>query len=271
MKKAILLFTISGIVIPLMFGGCNFATHSFNNGKLLEPGETMTTISVGARSGYKINGGDTSFFGSYYIDSLHSYHWIPENTIITKKDTSFSSNLSIAFDWRLGVLSTRPFGKGLEVGFLIEAPVQFFRTVEYLPLLQFDGRFGLPAIPTPKYTYNQDFAIGWILGQWVDNSWFIEYAGGFEYRSATPYFNARITRVATDVNAANASFGDTAFLTIKKNTWNFRACAGVSLKLPHRPILPDYIVPEVALFFPSPTFRIPGISGHIGMRWLDDK
>jgi hypothetical protein len=265
MKKAVLFITFVSFFYPLLFCGCNFATHSYNNGRLLDPGETMTTLSAGGRSFYTYRE-DTTITYDY-----NRMGYSTGDTIITPVDTTYFQNLSFAFDYRLGVLSKNPFGKGLEVGFLIELPVQYSRDMGAIPLLQFDGRFGLPDVSLQKSVYHHNASVGWIMGQWVDNSWFIEYAGGFEYRTITPYFNGRVTRVGTDQSASGKAFGDNDFLTFKKTAWNVRLCTGVSFKLPVIRFLPDYIVPEIALFFPMVKFKVPGVSWHIGMRWLDDK
>jgi hypothetical protein len=264
MKKTVSLLKSIVIAAFFFFSGCNYSTHSFNNGKLLDPGETMTTCSAGMRGFYKLTG-DTLYPG-YYDRS----GWVMD-TLIIPPDTNLFYHWSAAFDFRLGVLSRRPFGKGLEIGLLIETPVQYARNIGMVPLLQFDGRFGLPRCSLANSAYSHDLSIGWIMGQWVDNSWFIEYAGGLEYRTCTPYFNVRMTRVGTDANAAGKTFGDTDFLTYKRNGWNARACTGLSFKLPAMPVLPDFIVPEIALFYPSGMLKVPGLSWHIGFRWLDDK
>jgi hypothetical protein len=235
---------------------CNFATTSFNLGKLLLPGESMFTVSAGKTS-------------SYTLDRQED--WVRDpNTGIGKldtlNDTSTYFGPSAAIDYRLGVLSKYPFGKGVEIGFLIEYPVQMSR-YRAPPLLQFDARLGLPMMDLGRMAYHHNMDIGWIVGGWVDNGWFAEYAAGIEIGKVIPYGNVRITRTPTDIFNDEEDVFEDEFLMHHNRRWNVRGCLGVSLQLPRWPIVPDFIVPEFAVLYPNALLKTPGISGHIGLRW----
>lgn len=243
---------------------CTFPATSFNHGKLLLPGETLTTLAYGQRSTFEIKGHDSS-----YLDTIgygyNKYIFIPTDTI------GFMTPIGV-LDYRLGVLAQRPFGKGLEIGFSAEVPLSEEKESWRALILQYDARFGLPMRQFKNAVYHQNIDVGWVVGEWVDNGWFLEYAGGFEHRSMIPYYNVRVTRLATDVMGKSIhdysyGFGGENFLTYHDRGWNFRMCAGVSYKIPRLPVFPDFIVPELTFYFPNASFKAAGFSWHIGARW----
>jgi hypothetical protein len=251
-------------VLFLFFCLCTFPATSFNNGKLLLPGESLTTISYGQRSTFEIQGDRSSNYDSNYN---YQSKFIPTDT------NSYLTQIG-ALDYRLGVLAKRPLGKGLEIGLLFELPLSGEGESWRALLLQYDVRLGLPMVPLKKSIYHHNVNIGWVVGEWVDNGWFLEYAGGLERGSFTPYCNGRITLTATEVmskamHEESYSFGNEKFLTYHKRGWNFRTCAGVSIKLPRLRVLPDFIVPEVTFFYPNGSLKAAGFSWHFGARWLN--
>jgi hypothetical protein len=235
---------------------CNFATTSFNLGKLLLPGESMTTCSFGRKSVYDI---EMEYRDRY--DSTRNI-WTTEYRPI---DTITDGFWCGAIDFRIGLLSHYPFGKGLEIGFLAELPTQM-NTFWGVPLLQFDARLGLPIRPLQHSIYHHNIDIGWIVGGWVDNGWFAEYAGGLEIGKFIPYGNIRITRTPTDIFGQDG-MSEIDFLSHHNRGWNVRTCLGVSMRLPRWVILPDFIVPEIAIYYPNSLLELPGISWHLGARW----
>jgi hypothetical protein len=209
----------------------------------------------------------------YHIDSNYYYDYYDSTKFIPTDTISYMTPIG-ALDYRLGVLAQRPFGKGLEIGFLFEFPISEEGESWRALLLQYDARLGLPMVPLTKSIYHHNIDIGWVVGEWVDNGWFLEYAGGFEKGNVTPYCNVRITRTATDVmfkaiHDYSYGFGSEKFLTYHNKGWNLRTCAGASLKLSRLPVLPDFIVPEVTFFYPNGSLKTAGFSWHIGARWLN--
>jgi hypothetical protein len=245
---------LTAFVIPLICA-CNFSSMSFNLGKLLLPGESMVTAAVGERGYYEIKRQE-----NWFSDSSTSI-----GRTNPTYDTSNFYDISAAIDYRLGVLSKFPFGKGAEIGFLVEFPAQM-TTSAGLPLLQFDARMGLPLLSLRSLPIHHNLDLGWIVGEWIDNGWFAEYAAGLEIGKCIPYGNVRITRTPTD-RFDQSDIDDIEFLVHHNRRWNARACFGISIQLPRWIILPDFIVPEIALFYPNAAIKRPGISGHVGIRW----
>ncbi|MBN1306297.1 MAG: hypothetical protein JXA18_00165 [Chitinispirillaceae bacterium] len=219
------------------------------------PGESMVTTATGKNSFYAIGQRDT-FVG------------IDENgwKFDTAYDTTTFWGWCAAIDYRIGVLSHYPFGKGCEIGFLVEFPVQM-KNFRGPPLLQFDARLGLPMGVFRRMPYHHNIDLGWIVGGWVDNGWFMEYAGGLETGSFTPYGNIRVTRTPTDIFSSGLDPMDPDFLKHSNPGWNFRTCIGGSIHLPRFMLLPDFIVPELSLVYPHSLLEVPGISVHVGARW----
>lgn len=241
---------------------CTFPATSFNHGKLLLPGETLTTLAYGQRGTFEIQGKDSSSYDSNYYGNSK---FIPTDTV------GYMVPIGV-LDYRLGVLAQHPFGKGLEIGFSAEFPLGGGTESWMALILQYDARFGLPMRQFKNAIYHHNIDCGWVVGEWVDNGWFLEYAGGLEHRNYIPYYTIRITRTATDVMGKSIhdysySFGNENFLTYHSRGWNFRMCAGVSFKLSRMPVLPDFIVPEVTFYFPNASFKAAGYSWHIGARW----
>jgi hypothetical protein len=239
-------------ILPLICA-CNFSAMSFNLGKLLLPGESLVTAAAGER-------------GYYEIKQHENWSW-DDTTGIGRADTTYDTanyyDVNAAIEYRLGVLSKFPFGKGAEIGILFEYPVQM-RTSAVWPLLQFDVRLGLPMMPLRSIPMHHNIDLGWIVGYWIDNGWFAEYAAGLEIGKYIPYGNVRLTRTPTDQYDKT---NDINFLVHHKRGWNTRACFGISMQLPRWIILPDFIVPEITLFYPNAALKSPGIGGHVALRW----
>ncbi len=243
---------ILGITV-LAIPGCFFSAHSYNNGKLLNPGENEVTIGVGARK-----------FTDYvilpvYVGAARQTFGLGSYRAVWKP--------SYCLDYRLGVLPKRPFGRGLEVGMLLEWPTQYGEGLGP-PLTEFDFRCGLPLLALSQSIYHHNVSLGWNAGAWVDNGFFAEYAAGIEYKYLLPYANVRINLLSTDVADNSTAISEAGFLDRHDQKVNIRIVAGMSIFLPSMPFLPDIVTPEVSLC--TPNWQAPGnvgFSWHIGLGW----
>jgi hypothetical protein len=257
------IFTGLAILVGLFFAGCNFTTQSYNYGKLLDPGASMVTVGVGARQFYNVNWKDS----------------ISGNTTINRYDTIVRTLPSICWDYRLGILRKLPFGRGLEIGFHLEGPIQFTPTDsmgkqgEYLgpAALELDARMGLKDFNLGKGIFHHNVCLGWTIGAWIDNGWYAEYAAGWEYKWLTPYVDLRAELLATDPTSDDSLFQSYTPFLHEKRSWTTRTAAGVSIKLPHLFFLfPSFISPELSFICPHYSGMSQyGLTYHIGLRWLN--
>ena len=230
------------IISLLLQCNCFYALQSFNHGKLLDPGETKTTYAMARRPFIGVTQG--------------SYSAPPETLTVV--------DIAVSLDYRLGVLAKKPFGQGLEVGFHLEHPA-----ARSFPLLEFDGRVGLPALIAGSLLYHHNVGVGWMVGQWVDNGWYIEYAGGFETSFLMPYANVRAILSPTPTDNMNFSI-NTPFLANHQGSGLIRGALGCTIKLPRIAIAPDYIIPEFSVVYPDPwnPARVTW-SYQIGLGWYN--
>ncbi len=247
--------------LSLLLASCNFTTQSYNMGKLLNPGESISTLGVGRQPWYTVT--DSSY--EAFVDSGNGLYDAGQRSVKLRKPAP--QEWSYCYDYRLGILDKYPFGKGLEFGFHLEAPVPTDGGGSLL--LEVDLRSGLPPAVTKNAVFHHDIGLGWTVGMWVDNGWFAEYAAGLEYKHLIPYANIRVLCTPTDVTGENFNFaGD--ILTTHSQWWNIRQCLGCAIKIPRLPVLPDYVVPEVTLGYPNYNRLQPvGFTYHIGLRWLN--
>jgi hypothetical protein len=254
---------IGFIALLLLFTRCNFTTQSFNYGKLLNPGETLISTGFGTRQYYSIK----------WRDSLVN------NLNMSCNDTIFKQGFSQSLDYRLGILSKYPLGKGLEIGFHLERPSQFNpserlgREGSYngSMVLDFDGRFGFHDFSLGKGLYHHNLSLGWTIGAWIDNGWFAEYAVGWEYKWLIPYANLRVERLGTDPSSDDSLMESYTPFKYQKRAWTTRTVTGISIHLPHLFFLqPDYISPEFSFIIPNySAISRYGISYQVALRWLN--
>ncbi|MBD3344268.1 MAG: hypothetical protein GF401_04310 [Chitinivibrionales bacterium] len=234
---------------------CNFATQSYNTGKLLSPGESLFGGGFGGRDYYEIKN------HSPVLTEI-------ENTSSeTFADTLEQRWFSFCFQYRLGILPEKPLGGGLEIGLHGEYPAQFAEDYG-LPIVEFDSRLGLPPVYSKRFGYFHNLSIGWTVGAWIDNGWFLEYAGGIDGAHFNPYATFRILLVATDILTNELDFNDENILRQKDMGWNVRIAGGCAVDLPTIRFLPDKLIPEVCLIFPDYSkIKNIGLTYHLGIRW----
>lgn len=263
-KKYLLLFVIATALLQ----GCLVTTGtSFNNGKVLSPGNARGSIGFGRRiaHGYqKIETPNNQFVGhEYYIDTTYS---------MTKDDSTYTDATfllhSFAFDFQLGISKKFPFGKGLNIGFHRELPGYSFRkNIFLIPTSELTVKCGFKDKPMARFTYNHNMMFGWQRGLYVDNGFFMEYAGGFEtLKRKIPYFNVRLGFTPTNplekFDDFDPFFGENdTFFTYRNKQFFGRLCLGNTF-VPQRkrPIVPE-IFTEASFNFIQrkkvyPTFQV---------------
>jgi hypothetical protein len=271
MKKTVHFSMI--VVFLVLFTKCNFTSQSYNTGKLLNPGETLVSVGIGERGFYSIARRDSIIRYHLYSDSMP---FPVIDSFISKYDTSRQQATTYCLDYRLGVLRTYPFGKGLEIGFHLEGPFQYnpgsnssfgYRGAI---LLEFDGRFGFKDKPLGKGLVHHNVGLGWTIGEWIDNGWFAEYAAGWEYKWMIPYVNFRAELLATDPSVNDSLTESFTPYQYQKRSWITRTAIGFSAKIPHWWLTPDFIVPEITVVYPHySAIAHYGITYHIAFRWLN--
>lgn len=273
------------LILLFLNAGCYFSSHSFNHGRLVNPGDIIHSFSVGSyRSNVKLTTND------WVLDSV-------TDDYINKKtyDTITTNWLSLHYQYRLGVHNKYPFGGGIEIGIQFEGSFCFYREydtsyfnngivhdsdiyeytnvyAETPPSVEFDIRMGFKPLVLSRSIYNHNLQIGWTVGTWVDNGWYIEYAGGWEGEKIIPYTSLRVQLCATDVFSKGGLYNDN-FFSIKDNALMIRNALGCSIKTYKKgraKIIPDYIAPEISLCYPNfLSAQQVGLTYHLGFRWTN--
>jgi hypothetical protein len=258
------------ICFPFLISECFVTTHSFNHGKLLNPGERLITTGFGWK-----------YSARYIKESHYDFDSLGRYKQIDYYDSTRFGWFNFAVDYRVGVLRKYPFGKGLETGFHVESamrgnqyigPTKKGTTPEmyYSPLLELDTRFGLPDITLNNGIFHHNVSWGWIVGQWVDNGWFWGYAMGLEFQKLILFSSFRYAMTPTDKFYDAVAVDSDQFFKKHDRTHGVRILCGTSIKLPfNESALPEYITPEFSLMFPNFNHVQPvGFSFSIGIRWM---
>ncbi len=257
MRKTCCYFALLAMIL-LTGPSCLLTTHSFNHGKLLNPGEGLFSYGMGNKTTQVPTEEEKRYYynGDYHYESVH--------------DTISIRWRTYSLDYRLGFLSKYPFGKGMEIGLNMEwaYSTNFRYLVDGPPTLEFSGRFGFSNFEFLGGLLHHNMDLGWGIGYWVDNSWYAGYAAGLEFANVIPYGGVRCIYSATD--ALEKSTMDSTFFVSHDRSWLFRYTLGVSIKVPRTIILPDYVSPEISIVQSNSSLKRPlGITWQIGFRWLN--
>jgi len=241
-----------------VLSSCLYTTHHFNTGQLLEPGNTTVTLGAGLSHSADITCPD-GYYGDVIRDSTRALKCIQSgsnivlNGVPTQRSPTYIDPLSASnsfvngsLSYRLGISGKAGFLTGLEMGMHIEGPTN--------PISgEFDLQMGLRA---PKFLDYHSFSLGWSIGAWADNSYFIEYAASKLIYANPLFFNVRETYLATQRGDQDSSTTLKKFRS--KRRWISQASIGWKWTLPTIVIVPDFIIPEIGITFPlAPTGTDP--------------
>ncbi len=255
-------------LLPLFFlTSCYYSAHSYNHGKLLDPGNSMFTFGVGGTSQSIVN--EDAYTSYEYFESVDG--------VDVTADSNLTSTIwrSLALNYQLGVHDKYPFGGGIEIGILFEG--QYYRSnadggvrSDILPSLDFNTRLGFKDVVTEKSIFQHNIELGWTTGMWLDNGFFVGYAAGWEFEWMIPYCGVRAVLMPTNLLKNEYLPGEDEFWAYSNRKFNLRLAMGVSLKFTKRKFIPDYITPEFTLTGPngSPHERVNG-HFHLGFRWTN--
>lgn len=283
--------------VVLFLQGCLYTSHHLNTARLVEPGKTRWEFGAGTQRVAETACSDDAALQSYLglknkaqtIPHL-SRDWIDDNvfsysikdhqgrpacevqyyagndtvthravslvdTFATDSRFSIWPNFSIA--WRLGVREVWGPFTGVDIGWRVEAPTG-------PATLEFDTRFGLP-LPASMARWNHAVSLGWGIGAWADNSLFAEYAFGQETGRLRPFGNTRLTYLASQPMDITVNHGFTTFTRYRR--WIGQANIGLEWVLPDLPLLPQRILPSLALAMPALPFYLD--DGHFHAEGVD--
>lgn len=207
------------ILISLFFSGCFTNRHHLNRGKILAPGRSENTWALSTHKFYNCPEtyakGDKTFCKDSEDNS--GYFLEPEEGFY----------LALSRGFRLGIIDTFWVFKGIDFGYQVEIP----HTTE------FDVRLGLP---WASESWHHALSLGWAWGLMLDNSYFGEYAIGWQKNSLELFSNMRVTRRATLArDLENSGDDEQSSFDFSQNDWFVEFGGGVSIAAPEIFILPD--------------------------------
>lgn len=253
------------LLLPLL-QGCFFTTSSsFNNGTLVRPGNAKATVGFGRhvaqlyRSESPVNS-----WNSYLATDGYYYSFKKDDSTFHQKSVLLKS---VVFDFQLGIASKFPFGNGLNIGLHREMPgYSIGKRLASYPTSELFIKCGLPIQAKSRFNYNQNIVMGWQRGLYVDNGFFVEYAGGFEtIKRKIPYFNVRMGFTPTDPLEKGKTIEDigldSTFFTYKNKRFFGRVAAGNTFVFKRKRAIVPEINTEAALHIIHkksiyPTFQV---------------
>lgn len=228
--------------------GCLYTTHHFNSGRILDPGQTAVTFGYGRSRIYEQgcpDGWNRPFGDS---DRTHCERYIETDPFISVRDSvmirqrvTSQAIPKFSLGYRLGVRG--PWGPlaGVEMGWHLEA-------VTNPGTIEFDLKFGLPLPHRLVAKHHHSVSAGWGVGNWADNSWFLEYAASRDLGRHSVYGNYRYTWLATQAPEINESADNWKFESRMGHA--HQAALGFYLRLPDIFLVPDYVTPQANITFP---------------------
>lgn len=205
------------------------------DGTILQPGKSDFSLAVGSvpRPTYVCDEAywsspDRDSNGVYQCEKYDYSSLSYGSSRITRTPARFvvEREPHLALNWRLGALG--PFGPfaGLEVGMQTE-----FLTA---PISQeFDVALGLPGSDS---TVAHAVSVGWGIGMWADNSWFVQYAASRAIGRWRMFGSARSTLQAS---VDQSDIGSGRFQSSR--SWDFQVAAGAKYRLTEVFLLPDWV------------------------------
>ena len=235
------LSVLAVVATALGLSGCLYTTHHFNNGRLLEPGETAVTLGAGRAHFYSDECPDY-YARNYNTPSsapncISGFDSVGIDTIAPRVVDLATPKMSLGY--RLGIRKQWGPLTGLDMGWSVEVPTN-------PATIEFDLRAGLPL---PKgWPAAHSLSGGWGVGMWADNSWFLEYAASRIFGPHSVYANYRYTWLASQPEDLDSSFNNWKFVSHRRIVQ--QGSLGFFYRMPDILILPDYLSPELVLTVP---------------------
>ncbi len=241
----------------LMLSSC-LTTQHYNNGKTLKSGKSVVVWGAGYHKYLKCTSRD------YRVNETNQ-----DRKPNTKKcleaegeeiDETYEPQVSRKF--RLGVRDNWGPFPGLDIGYSFEA----------LGGVEFDGRLALPYVIEEL---NHSISAGWVIGNWADNTLFMEYAFSKDFLATNLYINIRESYVATQTYDLDIDGGeDDVFIHNQK--WVTQLGFGMRYEGTRRFLLPNIFYAHGTITAPAFSFvdRIEGdmkpvyqFSPSVGVGW----
>jgi len=163
------------ILTALLLGGCLSTTSQhLNTGRIIAPGVTEDTWSLSYGKIVQCKGEMVRDGDGYMVCRPNEMDWHYDPS---SRQYSIESIPMVSTSWRLGVREKWGPLTGVDLGWALEI----------LGTLEFDGRFGLPT-PSTTPSWKHNFALGWGIGNWADNTLYAEYASSWQASSSILFF-----------------------------------------------------------------------------------
>ena len=220
--------------VAFALSGCLTATtQHFNSGAILPAGETRSTYGLAwipVTNCYEPSGRNADGF-----NVCHDYE--QENIPLP------------SYTWSLGVRDQWGPFPGAELGWMVEA----------LGTIDFNANLGLPGFENhPKWRHA--IMAGWGIGNWADNTLFLEYAISFRPETSwLLYTNFRTSYVATSLNdleLSDQSNSNDKNVFLSHQRWLFQNTWGVRVGPIKVRILPKYY--DLNVHMGAPKIMFPG-------------
>lgn len=221
-------------ITACVLSSCLYTSQHFNTGETLEPGQTQFTMGFGFQKVYSCNSwSEDDICRDLPPDREDEYE-----RIYGPYETETAPLLSI--DYRVGARKRWGPFPGAEIGWHIEALT--------LPItLEFRGTLALPGLDSSKYHHS--LSLGWGIGFWADNTFFLEYAISRSYAKHRLFAGTRGIFLAT--LPFEVMENDPVEPFIHNRRLAGQLFSGFLINIPDIVIIPDVIIPQVIFSVPK--------------------
>ena len=228
------IYRVTLIFATLLCSGCLTATtQHFNSGETLLPGVTHVTLGMASIPVTTCEGKAKRGSDGFVV--------CPEAKLQTGPLPSYTWSLGVREKWG-------PF-TGVEIGWMAEA----------LGTIDFNAKLGLPGFKEHP-AWHHAIMTGWGLGNWADNTLFLEYAiSWYAKKRLLLYTNARGSHVATslkDLELSDLETDDKSNVFKHHQRWLLQNTWGVRIGPFDVPVLPKFY--DVNVHMGTPKLMFPG-------------
>ncbi|MFC1585131.1 hypothetical protein ACFL5V_06275 [Fibrobacterota bacterium] len=229
--------------------GCLYTSHNYQTGRILKEGHSGTTIGYGRQQLVSLECHSNSSSWGQLVREDGDTRCRSINDPSGTPDTSYSEPVvnkesipEFSYGYGLGIRDRWGPFPGLEMGFLLELPT--------MPIsAEFYFRLGLPDHMWQRTKHSA--SLGYIIGSWSDNSYYLGYGISREVGRHLAYANFRSTIMATQVADIEPEEVDDAFKFNHNRRFVQQLSLGFMWMIPGIVVFPDFVTPQINFIYPK--------------------